>query len=204
MVKFGKTILSVLLVAATAVHTGAAISADRTVSVALSGGQNTMFAPFLIAVGAGLFEKHGIKIDQQSFASGTASFSAFAGGSTPFCICGATQVLTAGASGRDVVAIFNMYHGGAVTFIGPKKFEQEKGTDLKKFDKLTWAYTAEGSVSQVFMTRAAQAAGLKWDDQKRLAVGGVEAFLPTLRSGGADLVTMDAMSGAKAIALGIG
>jgi ABC-type nitrate/sulfonate/bicarbonate transport system substrate-binding protein len=182
----------------------AAAPAPRTVSVALSGGQNTMFAAFLVAAGAGLFEKRGIKVDQQSFASGTASFAAFAGGSTNLCICGATQVLTAGASGRDVVSFFNLYHGGAVTFMAPKKLEAEKGRDLKKFDGMTWAYTAEGSVSQVFMTRAAQHAGLKWENQKRLAIGGVEAFLPTLRSGRADLVTMDPMSGAKALALGVG
>lgn len=182
----------------------AATPAERSITVALSGGQNTMFAPFLVAVGAGLFEKRGIKVDQQSFASGTNSFAAFAGGSMPLCICGATQVLTASASGRDVVGIFNMYHGGAVIFMAPKKHEKQRGRDLAKFDGLTWAYTAEGSVSQVFMMRAAQAARLKWENQRGIAVGGVEAFLPTLRSGRADLVTMDAMSGAKALALNVG
>jgi ABC-type nitrate/sulfonate/bicarbonate transport system substrate-binding protein len=205
MTRFATAALAAITLAvATTSQVAAAPAPPRTVSVALSGGQNTMFSAFLVAVGAGLFEKRGIKVDQQLFASGTASFAAFAGGSMPLCICGATQVLTAGASGRDVVSIFNLYHGGAVTFMAPKKYEQEKGTDLKKFDGLTWAYTAEGSVSQVFMTRAAQFAGLKWEAQKRLAIGGVEAFLPTLRSGRADLVTMDPMSGAKALALGIG
>jgi len=176
----------------------------RTVAVALSGGQNTMFAPFLVAAGAGLFEKRGIKIDQQSFASGTASFAAFAGGSMPLCICGATQTMTAAASSRDVVSIFNQYHGGAVIFTAPKKFEKDRGSDLAKYDGATWAYTAEGSVSQVFMMRAAQSSKLKWENQKRIAIGGVDAFLPTLRAGRADLISMDAMSAARAMSLNLG
>jgi len=183
---------------------GDASAQARKVSIALSGGQNTIFAPFLVAAGSGAFERRNIDMEQQPFSSGVSSFAAFAGGSTNLCVCGATQVLTAGAAGRDVVSVFNQYLGGAVTFIGPKKYEQERGTDLKKYDGATWAYTAEGSVSQVFMIRAAQAAGLDWNKQKRLAIGGVEAFVPALRQGMADLVTMDAMSGAKAMSLGIG
>lgn len=174
-------------------------TAPRTVSVALSGGQNTLFAPFLVAAGAGLFEKRGIKVEQQSFSSGQGSFAAFAGGSVPLCVCGATQVMTAAASGRDVVAIFNQSHGAAMVFSAHKKHEKERGTNLAKFDGLTWAYTAEGSVSQVFMMRAAQAANLKWENQKRVAVGGVDAYLPALRAERADVITLDPMSAARAI-----
>ncbi len=196
--------LALVLVASNvAAQTSAPAGPPRKISIALAGGQLTMFAPLLAAMGTKAFEKRGITIDPQSFGSGVAAFAAFAGGSTEFGLVGANQILVAGASGRDFVGIFNMYHGGAVVFVGAKKF-QDRGTDLKKYDGANWAYTGEGAVSQVFMARAAQAAGLIWEKQGRLAVGGVEAFIPSLQSGRADLVTMDMKSAAQSIKLGIG
>lgn len=176
----------------------------QTISVAVSGGENPIFAPYLAANAQGYFADRGIKIKQDIYASGTLAFSAFAGGADDFCICGATQLMTAGDQGRDVVGVFNQYLGGAVVFVGAKKYEQSRGTDLAKYNGATWAYTAEGSVSQVFMARAAEANGAKWADQKHLAVGAVSAFIPSLETGRADIVAMDAASAAQAIKVGIG
>jgi ABC-type nitrate/sulfonate/bicarbonate transport system substrate-binding protein len=183
---------------------GAGPAGGREISVAVSGGDNPAFAPYLIARAQGYFADRGIKIKHDVYASGTLSFSAFAGGGADLCICGSTQVMTAGQQGRDVLAVFNLFIGGAVVFVGAKKHEQSKGTDLAKYAGATWAYTAEGSVSQVFMARAASAKGLSWNKQKHLAVGAVNAFVPSLRSGRADIVAMDVTSAAQAIALGVG
>jgi ABC-type nitrate/sulfonate/bicarbonate transport system substrate-binding protein len=91
-----------------------------------------------------------------------------------------------------------------VIFMGAAKYAEERGPDLAKYNGSTWAYTAEGAVSQVFMIKAAQAAGLDWAKQGHLAVGTVDAFIPTLRQGRADIVTMDAKSAAQTMKLGIG
>lgn len=179
-------------------------AAPQKVSVAFSGGQLTMFAPILVAMGSKGFEKRGIQIEAQNFGGGVPAFAAFAGGSADMGILGATQILTAGGTGRDVVGFFNLYHGGAVVFMGAKKYEAARGRDLKKYDGANWAYTAEGAVSQVFMERAAQSVGLTWEKQGRLAVGGVAAFVPSLQTGRADLVTMDMKSAAQSVKLGIG
>ena len=175
-----------------------------TVKVAVSGGENPIFAAYLSAVGKGYFEDEGIKIQQDIYESGTLAFSAFAGGSDDFCICGATQLMTSNAQGRNFVGIFNQYIGGAVVFIGAKKYEKSRGTDLAAYDGATWGYTAEGSVSQVFMDRAATAAGLDWAKQKHAALGAVSAYIPSLQQGSADIITMDVASAARAIDLGLG
>ncbi len=194
------TLGALLLAASISVPAAAQGTPSRTVTVALSGGQNTLFAPFLVAAGSGLFEKRGIKVEQQSFPSGAASFAAFSGGSMPLCVCPPTMVMAAASTGRDVVAIFDLSHGAAMVFSAHKKHEKDRGTDLAKFDGLTWAYTAEGAPSQIFMMRAAQSANLKWENQKRVAVGGVDAYLPALRAERADIITLDPMSAARAIA----
>ncbi len=203
MFRLKSTVLAMALVAAVALGS-AANAAERKISIVMAGGQNTMFAPLLVAIGGGLFEKRGIEVEQQPFGSGTRASAAFNGGSGEFCICGPTNILSAVAGGIDTVAIFNQYLGGTVVFMAPKAMEKTKGTDLKNFDGVTWAYTAEGSVSQAFMIRAAQAAGLDWSKQRGIAIGGIAAFVPTLKEGRAELVTMDPMSGAKAMSLGIG
>ncbi|HEX5118070.1 MAG TPA: ABC transporter substrate-binding protein [Pseudonocardiaceae bacterium] len=176
----------------------------QTISVAVSGSENPIFAPYLVANAKGYFASRGITIKQDIYESGTLAFSAFAGGSDQFCICGATQVMTANSKGRGYVGVFNQYIGGAVVFVGAKKFESSRGTDLAKYNGATWAYTAEGSVSQVFMARAADAAGIGWDKQKHLAIGAVSAFIPSLQTGRADIVAMDSASAAQAIKAGIG
>ncbi len=179
-------------------------AAPQKVSVAFSGGQLTMFAPILVAMGTKGFEKRGIQIEAQNFGGGVPAFAAFAGGSADMGILGSTQIMTAGGTGRDVFGFFNLFHGGAVVFMGHKKYEAARGKDLKKYDGANWAYTAEGSVSQIFMERSAQSVGLNWEKQGRLAVGGVAAFVPSLQTGRADLVTMDMKSAAQAMKLGIG
>lgn len=175
-----------------------------TVRVAVSGGENPIFAPYLVAVAKGYFADRKITIKQDVYESGTLAFSAFAGGSDDFCICGATQTMTASEQGRDVVGVFNQYIGGAVVFVGAKKYEASHGTDLAKYNGTVWGYTAEGSVSQVFMARAADSAGIGWQNQQHLAVGAVSAYLPALQSGRVDLITMDASSAAQAIKAGLG
>jgi len=199
----------ILGTAALALTVAAGLSSARAqtptkISIALAGGELVIFAPILVAVGSKAFEKRGIQAELQSFGGGVPSFAALVGGSTEFGLGGPGQVLAAASQGRDVVGMFNMFHGGAVVFMGPKKYEQSRGRDLKKYDGSTWAYTAEGATSQIFMTMAAQSAGLDWNKQGRLPAGGVDAFIPALESGRADLITMDMTSAAKAIKLGIG
>jgi NitT/TauT family transport system substrate-binding protein len=176
----------------------------RSVSVSEAGGPLTIFSPYLVAIGSGAFERRGIRIDQQPFGSGASAYAAFDGGSVQFCICGVPHTISAATHGRDVIATFNQFLGGAVVFIGAKRYEKERGTDLRKYDGGTWAYSAEGTASHLFMVRAARAAGLDWKKQKGLAVGSVDAFIPTLRQERADIVAMDGKSAAVAVALGVG
>lgn len=205
ILKRARALSLALIGLAVAGHVTTAKAEDlREVTVAESGGALSIFAPYLVAIGSGAFEKRGIKIVQQGFGGGSAAFAAFMGGSTQFCICAPTHVMAVAAQGRDVVAIFNQFLGGAVLFIAHKKFEEERGTDLTKFDGGTWAYTAEGSSSQLSLAKAAQSVGLDWKNQTGLAVGGVDAFIPTLQSERADIVTMDGLSAVKAMQLGIG
>jgi NitT/TauT family transport system substrate-binding protein len=205
ILKSARAISLALVGLAVASHVTTAKAADlREVTVAESGGGLSIFAPYLVAIGSGAFEKRGIKISQQAFGGGSAAFAAFMGGSAQFCICAPTHVMAVGAQGRDVVAIFNQFLGGAVLFIAHKKYEAERGTDLTKFDGGIWAYTAEGSSSQLSLAKAAQSAGLDWKKQTGIAVGGVDAFIPTLQSERADIVTMDGLSAVKAMQMGIG
>jgi NitT/TauT family transport system substrate-binding protein len=176
----------------------------RIVSVSESGGPLTIYAPYLIAIGAGIFERHGIKIVEHPFGSGPAAFSDFAGGSADFCICGANQVLIAGASGRDVLSVFNSFLGGAAIFVGAKKYEKDRGTDLKKYDGAVWGFTTSGSVTEAYMISAAKSLGLDWSKQRALALGTVDAYIPALQTGRVDIITMDPKSAAQAIKLGIG
>lgn len=212
MNQHGKFRLSVAYAALALAFTSASIFAQsatskaepQKVSVAFSGGQATVFAPILVAMGTKAFEKRGILIEVQNFGGAVPAFAAFAGGSADMAIVGPTQIMTAGGTGRDVIGFFNLFHGGAVVFMGAKKYEAARGQDLKKYDGSNWAYTAEGSVSQIFMGRAAQSVGLTWEKQGRLAVGGVAAFVPSLQTGRADLIAMDMKSGALSVKLGIG
>ncbi len=180
-----------------------------SVTLAIPGVNSSAFVPHAVAVGRGYFDevqkKYGVTINFQDFGSGTDALAAVNGGSAMGGLIGVVQLIKVdNQNPGSLQGVLDEAQGGGVVLVANKKFEQSRGKDLSKFDGGTWGYTREGSTSQLFMKRAAEAAGLDWKKQKGVAVGAITAFISALQQGRADVVAMDPTSAAKAIDAGLG
>jgi ABC-type nitrate/sulfonate/bicarbonate transport system substrate-binding protein len=180
-----------------------------SVTMAVPGVNSAAFVPHAVAVGRGYYDevqkKYGLTISFQDFGSGTDALAAVNGGSAMGGLIGVVQLIkTNNKNPGALQAVLDEAQGGGVVLVGHKKFEQSRGKDVTKYDGGTWGYTREGSTSQLFMKRVAEAAGVDWKKQKGIAVGSTTAFISALQQGRADMVAMDPTSAAKAMDAGIG
>jgi ABC-type nitrate/sulfonate/bicarbonate transport system substrate-binding protein len=144
-------------------------------------------------------KKYGLTIHFTETGSAQDALNAMLGGSADMSVASLANFLKVQAAGKNVVATFAPFIGGGGVLIAPKKYEQERGTDLSKYADGTWGYTREGSVSQLLMKLAAEHAGLKWDDLKKVAFGQPSAGLPLLEAGRIDVAAVDPTTAGQAI-----
>ena len=182
-------------------------SAPSKIPISTIGSYLTIFSPLWAAEPDldAVAQKFHTKFSYQPFSKGGDALTALLGGSVQMAAgASAAQALKAAAQGKKLSYVANIFSGGGVVLVGAKKYESERGTDLAKYAGGSWGYTSEGSSSQLFMQASAEHAGLNWDKQKHVALGGVAAYEPSLQSGRADIVSMDSGAAAKSVQDGIG
>jgi NitT/TauT family transport system substrate-binding protein len=166
------------------------------------------FAARYAAMGMGAFDdvekQFDLDIEFVEFGNGTDTLNAMLGGSADMASSAATGFIKAQGAGKDVTTVFAPFIGGGSMLIGAKKYEADRGTDLKKYDGATFGYTREGSSSQLYTAQAVTSVGLDWAKQGHVAFGQVSAAIPLLEAGRADVVTTDPSTSAQAMNSGVG
>ena len=182
------------------------VPAPSTVTVALGGGFLSIHAPFLAAMQTGALhaveQKYGLTVNVQAFGGGNDAMQAVLGGSADFALVSASLLAGADFKGQDLVAVFDQNHGNSTVVIGAKK-DESKGTSIKNYDGANWGYIKEGAPSQLILQDLATRAGLNWKNQQGVAIGSVDATIPSLQSNRIDIVAIGSTVAGKAIQLGL-
>ncbi|MCE0763516.1 hypothetical protein LWC35_11470 [Pseudonocardia kujensis] len=181
--------------------------APPSVAIATSGTFITIFAPLWAAQPEldKVAQEYGTTISFTPFGKGGDAQTALLGGSAQVNAgTSSSDTAEAAAKAQPLVAAANMFTGGGFVLVGAKKYEAERGADVAKYGGGTWGYTAEGSSSMVGTVAIAEHAGLKWTDQKGIALGSIAASEPALQTGRVDIAAMDPTSAAKTVANGNG
>jgi ABC-type nitrate/sulfonate/bicarbonate transport system substrate-binding protein len=169
---------------------------------------NAAFAARYAAMGIGAFdeveEQFGTKITITEIASPRDSLVAMVEGQYDMSISSLVPFIKLAAAGKDLKVVFAPFIGGGGLVIGAKKWEEERGTDLSKFDGAQFGYTREGSASQLYFQLATERSGLVWEDQNKNAFGQTSAAIPLLEAGRVDLIATDPTTAARAIELSLG
>src|SRR5262249_48640847 len=120
-----KRTLSFGVLAASLVAATAAGAEPKTISLGFSGGEVLPNGPALAAEPdfEQVAQKFGATVDYRNFGTGIDSLSALMTGAINWVVTGATEVVKASTAQRDMVAVFNLYQGGAVVLVGAKKYE---------------------------------------------------------------------------------
>jgi ABC-type nitrate/sulfonate/bicarbonate transport system substrate-binding protein len=148
-------------------------------------------------------QKYGLTVNVQAFGGGNDAMQAVLGGSADFALVSASLLAGADLKGQDLVAVFDQNHGNSTVVIGAKRLESSKGTSLKNFDGANWGYIKEGAPSQLILQDLAARAGLDWKNQQGVAIGSVDATIPSLQSQRIDVVAIGSTVAGKAIQLGL-
>jgi ABC-type nitrate/sulfonate/bicarbonate transport system substrate-binding protein len=192
---------------ATSQGSASQVPAPSTVTVALGGGFLSIHAPFLAAMQSGALraveQKYGLTVNVQAFGGGNDAMQAVLGGSADFALVSASLLAGADLKGQDLVAVFDQNHGNSTVVIGAKRDESAKGTSIKNFDGASWGYIKEGAPSQLILQDLATRAGLDWKNQQGVAIGSVDATIPSLQSQRIDIVAIGSTVAGKAIQLGL-
>jgi len=185
---------------------GSPVPAPSQVTVALGGGFLSIHAPFLAAMQSGALhqveQKYGLTVNVQAFGGGNDAMQAVLGGSADFALVSASLLAGADLKGQDLVAVFDQNHGNSTVVIGAKR-DESKGTSIKSYDGASWGYIKEGAPSQLILQDLAARAGLDWKNQQGVAIGSVDATIPSLQSNRIDIVAIGSTVAGKAIQLGL-
>jgi NitT/TauT family transport system substrate-binding protein len=154
----------------------------------------------LTAVG----NKFGTSVNLQDVGTGADALAALISGSGDGAILNASQLMKAVAAGQKLEAVFDTYLGGTAVLVGAKKYEKTRGTDLAAYNGSTWGYTSEGSATELYMEATAEAAGVNFLHQSRIATGGLASEIPALESGRVDIASVDAGTAGEMVSSGIG
>ncbi len=95
-------------------------------------------------------EQHGFEVEKVVAGNGQELVAGLLGGSIDFAVLPSPASLSVNSQRREVAlrAVLNTFEGGVLVFVGAKKFESERGQDLRKYDGGTWGYSKEGQQSQ--------------------------------------------------------
>jgi NitT/TauT family transport system substrate-binding protein len=178
-------------------------AAPDKLTVAIYGNDLTFNVPYSAAAPDGALtkalKKYGTTVSFVQVASASNLTAALAGGSAQLAVVNGPSILASVAKGLDVVPLVDMFTGPAVTFLGAKKYEASRGSDIKAYDGSRWAYTKNGSTTQLLAEAKVKSIGLKWSDQKTVQLGSGANSQTVLSSGRSDMLSSGGASAATAI-----
>ncbi len=171
--------------AATVAFAGSAIAEPVRISV---GSYNLNNLPFPVAAGLGLFEKEGLEVTVENFASGgSKTLQALVAGSTDIAVGFYDHTIQMQSQNKAVVAFVQLARNSGLVLAGgknaafdPSKPETIKGAKI--------GITAPGSSSDFFVRYYLQRHSLSADDVSLIGVGSGSAAVAALEQGKVDLL----------------
>jgi ABC-type nitrate/sulfonate/bicarbonate transport system substrate-binding protein len=159
-------------------------AADVTVAVSST---SFVLAGVKIAIGAGLFARHGVNPRIVVMDSGNAAMAALISGSSQFAVAGPGEMLAARARRQSVVVVANLYRGLAGSMVLAKSVAEKSGISpsapladrLRALEGLLIAEPSATSALLVPVRAAATQAGVK----VRFVYMAQPAMLSALESG---------------------
>lgn len=174
-----------LALAATVAFAGSAIAEPVRISV---GSYNLNNLPFPVAAGLGLYEKEGLEVTVENFASGgSKTLQALVAGSTDIAVGFYDHTIQMQSQNKAVVAFVQLARNSGLVLAGgknaafdPAKPETIKGAKI--------GITAPGSSSDFFVRYYLQRHSLSADDVSLIGVGSGSAAVAALEQGKVDLL----------------
>ncbi|MGO7169490.1 ABC transporter substrate-binding protein [Rhizobium leguminosarum] len=175
----------ILALAATVAFAGSAFAEPVRISV---GSYNLNNLPFPVAAGLGLYEKEGLEVTVENFASGgSKTLQALVAGSTDIAVGFYDHTIQMQSQNKAVVGFVQLARnsglvlaGGKGTTFDPAKPETIKGAKI--------GITAPGSSSDFFVRYYLQRNNLSADDISLIGVGSGAAAVAALEQGKVDLL----------------
>lgn len=175
-----------LALATTVAFAGSALAAD---SVRISvGSYNLNNLPFPVAQGLGLYEKEGLDVTVENFASGgSKTLQALVAGSTDIAVGFYDHTIQMQSQNKAVVAFVQLARNSGLVLAGGKtsKFDPAKPETIKG---AKIGITSPGSSSDFFVRYYLQRNGLSADDVSLIGVGSGSAAVAALEQGKVDLL----------------
>lgn len=210
MLKIALRLASVVL--ATLIGAGAAAAQDQSqrapdvVNFIIVGNIPGRAPHHDIAVGIGAYElvekELGTRFQFISVDTGASGMAALLGGSGDFLIGSASELFKAAHKNQPVVGLMRGSQGGELILVAPKRFES-RGTGLsalKNYDGATWGIIAAGGINATFTQMAVESAGLKWEDQRIVTTGSVNASASAIAADRLDITGVDAATAGALLA----
>ncbi|MBC8719708.1 MULTISPECIES: ABC transporter substrate-binding protein [Brucella/Ochrobactrum group] len=174
-----------LALAATVAFAGTAIAEPVRISV---GSYNLNNLPFPVAQGLGLYEKEGLDVTVENFASGgSKTLQALVAGSTDIAVGFYDHTIQMQSQNKDVVGFIVLARNSGLVLAGgnnskfdPAKPETIKGAKI--------GITSPGSSSDFFVRYYLQRHNLSADDVALIGVGSGSAAVAALEQGKIDLL----------------
>lgn len=174
-----------LALAATVAFAGSALADPVRISV---GSYNLNNLPFPVAQGLGLYEKEGLDVTVENFASGgSKTLQALVAGSTDIAVGFYDHTIQMQSQKKAVVAFVQLARNSGLVLAGgnnstfdPAKPETIKGAKI--------GITSPGSSSDFFVRYYLQRNGLSADDISLIGVGSGSAAVAALEQGKVDLL----------------
>ncbi|CAM3138011.1 NitT/TauT family transport system substrate-binding protein [Paracoccus aminovorans] len=175
----------ILALAASTAIAFPAMAEDVRIAV---GSFNLNNLPFPVAQGLGLYEKHGLEVQVDNFASGgSKTLQALVAGSTDIAVGFYDHTIQMQAQNKDVVAFVQLARNSGLVLAGrpdstfdPAKPETIKGAKI--------GITAPGSSSDFFVRYYLERHGLSDDDVSLIGVGSGGTAVAALQEGKIDLL----------------
>jgi NitT/TauT family transport system substrate-binding protein len=181
---------------------------SSTVNIGVSSLLSLTWSSHHAAEGQGFLKdelrKVGADYKVTEFSGGGPLFAAMSAGDVDLAFVPTTTVTSLNQKSRGLECVMTLSTGGSSIIVGADKYKTARGTDLAKYDGATWGYSSEGSSARQIDEIVAEAVGLKWPDQKGLALGSTTAAGPALATGRVDLVTFDSASAQQTLDKGTG
>jgi NitT/TauT family transport system substrate-binding protein len=174
-----------LALAATVASAGSALADPVRISV---GSYNLNNLPFPVAQGLGLYEKEGLEVTVENFASGgSKTLQALVAGSTDIAVGFYDHTIQMQSQKKAVVAFVQLARNSGLVLAGgkdstfdPAKPETIKGAKI--------GITSPGSSSDFFVRYYLQRNGLSGNDVSLIGVGSGSAAVAALEQGKVDLL----------------
>ncbi|QPB22195.1 ABC transporter substrate-binding protein [Rhizobium sp. 007] len=175
----------ILALAATVAFAGSAFAEPVRISV---GSYNLNNLPFPVAAGLGLYEKEGLEVTVENFASGgSKTLQALVAGSTDIAVGFYDHTIQMQSQNKAVVGFVQLARNSGLVLAGGKNssFDPTKPETIKGAKV---GITAPGSSSDFFVRYYLQRNNLSADDISLIGVGSGAAAVAALEQGKVDLL----------------